>query len=320
VTRVRRYRNGDPPALADLWNRATPARHVVRPLRPHEFDALVAAKLGFEAEGLLVAELEGRVVGFAHAGFGPAEPHGPSHRLDRSLGTIAMLVVEPGLATGDEVADRLVAGCADYLRRRGAAVLYAGGQYPLNPFYWGLYGDSEFAGILSGHAAFRGAVERAGFTPAAEVELLDADLEAPEPRDPRLVLARRHFSVEIDEDARLPGWWDALALGLFHPTHFLVADRTSGAAVAEAWTWDIAAGMAVDDGISRTGLIGVEVRPEHRRRGLGRLLVSECLRHAKGQLADRLCVQTATTNAPALGLYRALGFRTVESATLYRAP
>lgn len=319
MTRFRPFRNDDAPALAGLWNRALPDRDVVRPLSVHEFDALVMGKLYFDADGLIVAELDGRVVGFAHAGFGPVEPAGPRHRLDTSMGTVAMLVVEPG-ADDPDLELGLFVEAERYLRRRGATVFYCGGHYPLNPFYWGLYGGSEFAGVLDAHGAFGAAALRAGYEPSAVATLFEADLAAAEPRDPRLTVLRRAYRVEVEDDALTDGWWDALAVGAFHPTRFLLADRGDGRVLAQAWTWDIAAGVAVNDGRARTGLVHLEVDPAHRRRGLGRLLVSECMRHARAHLADLLCAQTATTNAPALALYAALGFTPTEQATLYRLP
>ena len=44
------------------------------------------------------------------------------------------------------------------------------------------------------------------------------------------------------------------------------------------------------------------------------------MKHARQQMSDLLCVQTSSTNAPALALYGSLGFQPVESATLYRLP
>ena len=63
-------------------------------------------------------------------------------------------------------------------------MLYAGGLFPLNPFYWGVYGGSEGTGILSGHQAFHRAAVTRGYVPASTTVLLEADLGQPEPRDP----------------------------------------------------------------------------------------------------------------------------------------
>jgi ribosomal protein S18 acetylase RimI-like enzyme len=319
VTRFRPFRNDDPPALVELWNQGLNLPRVVRPLSVHEFDTLVMGKIHFDPAGLIVGEREGRIAGFAHAGFGPSQPGGPSHALDTEMGTTAMLVVDPAL-DDPALASGLLGAAEAYLVDRGARVLYAGGQYPLNPFYWGLYGGSEFSGILSGHAAFHRAARDRGYEPVAETAILETDLSRPEPRDPRLLALRRLVRVELSEDALPAGWWQALALGLFRPTHFRLARKSDDLAVAHATVWDIASGFGVGDGRSRVGVIDVEVHPDHRRQGYGRLLLTEIARHARNQLADVLTVHTPLTNQPALGLYRGLDFEQVDTATLYRRP
>jgi len=199
VTNFRTFRNGDAPALADLWNRGVPDSGAARPLTGHEFDCHVISKTTFDARGLIVAERQGRIIGFAHAGFGPDEPVGAPYRMNYELGTIAMLVVEPG-PQDEELETGLVHAAEHYLRHRGAKVIYAGGQSPLNPFYWGLYGGSEFAGILSSHREFLRAVVRAGYESVSETVLMEADLDRPEVRDPRSPLIRRVARVEVVED------------------------------------------------------------------------------------------------------------------------
>jgi ribosomal protein S18 acetylase RimI-like enzyme len=297
-----------------------PEQGVVRPLTSHEFDTLIISHIIFDRRGLIVAEADsGNLIGFAHAGFGAEDPSGKLQRLDTSLGTIAMMVLEPGL--DDPEVDRgLILEAERYLRSRGAEVFYAGGQAPMNPFYWGLYGGSEFSGILSGHASFQRAAIRNGYEPAATSIVMEADLAIPEPRDPRWPILRRQTRVEIHDDTLPDGWWQSLSIGLFRPTRFLLVDRTDERVMGRATTWDIPSGPGIADGRSRTGLFDVEIEPVFRGKGFGRLLVSEVFRHARQQFAELVSVHTAATNAPALSLYESLGFKQVETSTLYRLP
>jgi ribosomal protein S18 acetylase RimI-like enzyme len=272
----------------------------------------------FECEGLIVAERDGLIVGFAHAGFGPDEPVGPPHHLDRALGTIAMLVVEPG-PEDPELEQGLITRAESYLRSRGATVLFAGGMFPLNPFYWGVYGGSEWAGILAAHDAFHRSVRRGRYEPVGTTVLLEADLSVPESRDPRSTLLRRQTRVEITEDVLPAHWWEALAIGEFRPTRYRLISKTDETELARATTWDMA-WFGRLDGLSRIGLIAVDVAQGHRRRGFGRHLVSEILRQARGEMVGAVAVQTSSTNLPALALYQSLGFRRVEETTIYRLP
>jgi ribosomal protein S18 acetylase RimI-like enzyme len=291
---------------------------VARPLIAHEFDTQVASKLNFDAAGLIVAERDRRIVGYAHAGFGPNDQGGRPNRLDHGLGTIAMLVVDPACRDG-ELEQALIDEAERYLRSRGATVIYAGGQLPLNPFYWGIYGGSEFSGILSNHVDFTKAVVRAGYVPVSEAVLLEADLAEPELRDPRAPLIRRVTRLEVTEDAMPEDWWQSLAIGGSRPNRFRLLNKNDDHELARATTWDMS-GFGRVDGKSRLGLIAVEVDPTQRRKGYGRHLLNEIFRRARAEMVSTVAVQTRLNNTSALALYRALGFSAVESSTLYRLP
>jgi ribosomal protein S18 acetylase RimI-like enzyme len=315
--RYRPFRNSDPPALARLWNLAVPRTATAHPLRVHELDTHAWGTPLFEAAGLIVAERDGQVVGFVHAGFGPDLPvsaKGPL-QLSREVGTAAMLIVEPGL--DDDVALGLLASAEEYLKSRGAKVLYAGGLMPLNPFYWGIYGGSEGSGILSGHQAFRRAAAARGYVPASTVVVLEADLNQPEPRDPRTPLIRRQTQLEFFEDALPPHWWQNLAIGEFPLTDARLMLKSDGSVVARASSWEMR-WFGREDGRVRAGLLDVEVAAEHRRKGYARFLVGEILRRARSNLVACIEVQTAAENEPALALYASLGFVPIEQSVLYR--
>lgn len=64
------------------------------------------------------------------------------------------------------------------------------------------------------------------------------------------------------------------------------------------------------DGTRWLGITAVHVAPDARRRGAGRTLCEALLAWGADRGADRAYVQVLTDNAPALGLYAGLGFRT----------
>jgi len=318
VTRFRSFRNSDPPALAKLWNQAVPQSAAVRPLRVHELDAHALGMVNFEATGLIVAEKDARIVGFVHAGFGPDLPIESTRpfQLSHELGTIAMLVVEPDL-DDPELVSNLIAAAERYLQGRGAKVMYAGGLFPLNPFYWGLYGGSEGSGVLSGHQSFHSALIERGYEPAGTTVLLEADLTIPEPRDPRAVLIRRQTQLEFVDDAAPPNWWQNVALGDFQTMKVRLLSRADGAPIAHAQAWDMG-WFGRGDSRPRIGLIDLEVVAERRRKGFGRFLVTEIFRRARENMVASVAVQTSAVNEAALSFYASLGFQPVDQATLYR--
>jgi ribosomal protein S18 acetylase RimI-like enzyme len=320
VTRFRPFRNSDPPALLKLWNRTVPESGVARPLRVHELDTHAWGTVNFDAAGLIVAEKDGRIVGYVHAGFGPDLPVAstPPLQLCHDLGSICLFVVEPDLDDA-ELVSGLILAAERYLAARGAKVIYAGGLFPLNPFYWGIYGGSEGSGILSGHARFHRAVIDMEYEPVSTTVLLEADLGACEPREPRAALIRRQTQLEFLDDAMPNHWWEGLALGEFQVMKARLLARSNGAELAHAETWDMS-WFGRGDGRARVGLINLEVAAEHRRKGFARYLVSEIFRRARENLVSLVEVQTAETNQAAISLYAKLGFQPIDQATLYRLP
>jgi GNAT superfamily N-acetyltransferase len=318
VTHFRPFRNFDPPDLTRLWNLAAPRIATAHALRVHELDTLAWNNVTFEADGLIVAERDGHVIGFVHAGFGPDLPISPARTIQLSyeIGTTSMLVVEPGV-DDEDVASGLLASAEAYLRARGAKVLYAGALFPLNPFYWGVYGGSEGSGILSGHRLFHRAAIARGYVPASATVLLEADLSQPEPRDPRTPLIRRQTQLEFVDDALPSQWWQNLAIGEFPLTDAQLLAKSDGTVLASASTWDMR-WFGRDEGRCRAGLLDLHVPAEHRRKGYARFLIGEILRRARSSLVASVEVQTSTENQPALALYASLGFVPIEQSTLYR--
>ena len=302
-----------------LWNQAVPEASSARPLLVHELDIHAFGSVLFDREGLIIAERDGRPVGFVHAGFGADEPMSERpFTVSTDMGVVAMLAVEPG-PDASEVAEGLIVEAEGHLRSRGAKVLYGGGQFPLNPFYWGLYGGAEASGVPSNHTLFSSALSVLGYEPVSTTVHLHYDLNQEEIRDPRAPLLRRQVIVDFDEDPVPTNWWENIALTDFRLTHVRLESRTTGDEIARARTWDMS-WFGREDGNPRLGVFGVEVAPGHRGRGYGRFLVAEILRRAREYRFERAEIQTLADNEPALGLYQSLGFEPVEQSTVFRLP
>lgn len=56
-------------------------------------------------------------------------------------------------------------------------------------------------------------------------------------------------------------------------------------------------------------LLNIAVRPENRGRGIGRLLLRDCIRKGAGLRSRRIFLEVRPGNEPALALYRSEGFR-----------
>lgn len=62
------------------------------------------------------------------------------------------------------------------------------------------------------------------------------------------------------------------------------------------------------ESVRHTGTLGMGLLAEHRGRGVGRLLMEAALRDAKAQGVERVELEVFSSNAPAIALYRSLGF------------
>jgi ribosomal-protein-alanine N-acetyltransferase len=58
-------------------------------------------------------------------------------------------------------------------------------------------------------------------------------------------------------------------------------------------------------------ILTIAVSSYRKRRGFGRMLMDAVLRHLHGERAESLFLEVDETNAPAIALYRKLGFREV---------
>lgn len=307
----RAFRNTDPPRLAELWRNQT-RRGLMQPMTMAALDRYVLSKPTFDREGLIVAADGERLLGFAHAGFGPSED---GSSLSRADGVVSLVMLH---ADADaNVAGELLLRAEQYLLSRGARRLFGGGQYPLSPFYYGLYGGSEPSGVLDSDSVGQRIFADNGYAPHLRSQVLHRELGSFRPVvDRQQMQIRRQTNVEIAVDPPASSWWEAVMFEPFERTRCFIVPRDGGAPSASVQFWNMET-MTATLGVQAVGIVGLEVNNPRRRQGLAKFLLGEALRqlHAHGvTLAE---VHVAESNEPALNLFRSLGFNQVDGSTLY---
>lgn len=313
MIRYRSFRNTDPPALADAWNSSCSGRGVypLRSAAPLEF--ALFSKPYFDPEGLIIAEDEGRIVGFTHAGFGP---DAAEKQLDRSVGVICVLVVRPEFRR-QKIGTELLQRAESYLQRFGAKEFVAGEVKPYTPFYFGVYGNSNLPGFLGGDAAVATFLERHGYRVWETTLVLERQLPQMEPVvDQRFLSLRRRYDVQLVTAPEISSWWQDCVLGPIEPVEFRLLDKLSGIPSCRALVWDINAFRG--GGFPIAGVLDLQVRPDVRRQGQARFLLSQMMRYLQDYFFKTIEMQCSERNDPCLQLLRGLGMEQVDVGRSYR--
>ena len=151
---------------------------------------------------------------------------------------------------------------------------------------------------------------------AADIVIRDADLLDPE--------ESRALVEIIDCYAREPGGQGAplsaqaraaLAPGLrAHPAAFALLAWRGGVAIgAGVCVW----GFSTFTGCPSLNVHDLAVLPQHRGRGVGRVLLEEVERRARARGSSKLTLEVHATNVGAMHLYRRFGFGPWDAPTLY---
>ena len=63
--------------------------------------------------------------------------------------------------------------------------------------------------------------------------------------------------------------------------------------------------------IDELHLTAIAVHPIHKRKGLGKFLISELIKHSNSLLTNHIHLEVKKTNEPAKALYKSMGFKIV---------
>ena len=274
----------------------------------------VFSKIHFDRAGLIVATQDDVPVGFVHAGFGPNEQ---LTALDTTLGTTYMLMLRGG-HEDPALADQLLAASEEFLRSRGAKVLYVGGINPMNSFYLGLYGGSEIPGVLESNKLLQETCIKRGYRETGQIPILQCDLKkfrTPMSRQVRQL--RRSVRAEEVCDPAATSWWEACVWGSMQRDRFQLLDHSENRVVATASFWDIQP-LSASWGVCTSGLFDLYVEPDWRRRGAASYLLNEAFIQLRSRGVGTIEAQTMATNEAAIAFYDKLGFVEVDRGRVFR--
>lgn len=309
MLRIRTFRNGDPPALAAIWSAAGlgPSRSA---LPAAVFERSIFSKPYFDPAGLIVAEINGKPVGFVHAGFGPNDNE---TAIDRQRGVICALLVHPDHRRAG-IGRQLLERAEEYL---GCPVIQAGAARPLNPFYFGLYGGSDLPGVLASDPGAGPFFVRHGYRSASSSALMEhrfsGDFGAPDPRSADI---RRKYEIRFLPGASISSWWQDCVIGWIEPVEFRLEDKRTGQPAARVVVWELD-NFEGQWNQSAVGILDLLVRADIRRQGLGRYLVDQLMRAVQEQRFGLARVQVPEENVAAIRLFRSLEFRQVDTGHTY---
>lgn len=310
VVLYRTFRNTDPPRLAEVWNETFTGRGAVRLASSTPLERFVFCKPQFDPTGLFVAEEGEQCLGFAHAGIASCDTEGPT------AGVVCLLGVRPSFRRRG-IGAELLQRCEDYLRAHGAQRLLAGGHWPRNPFYQGLYGGCGSPGFLRSDLLAEPFFLRHGYSRDHQVLVMQRRLDQPfKLFDPRFVTLRQRYDLCVDYPRSLRGWWRECAVGYLDPLEFVLVDRQSGLPVARTLVWDME-GFSMRWNAPAVGILDFEVLPEYRRQGLGKLFLSYIMRQVQEQFFQIVELHLPEDQQQALGFLQGLGFVHADTGEVF---
>ena len=311
----RTFRNTDPPQLVDIWRSQPPERALVQPMSVMLFDQLILAKQYFDPAGLIVAWDGDTAVGFAHAAFGPSDD---GSQLATEMGVTHLVMTRPHYQRRG-IGRELLSRAEEYLRSRGAGVLYAGGVGHLNGFYLGMYGGSEMPGVLDSSRAAQQFFLAAGYREIDQTLVLHRETATFRPPvDRRVMQLRRTAAVRAAMDPPATSWWDACTMGIFAQARFdvdLKQPATTSVARVSFWMMET---MSAAWGCHAAGLVELSTNPEFRRQGLAMYVIGEAILELRNHNIALVETQTMVHNTAALELYKKLGFTEVDRGRVLR--
>ena len=296
----------------DLWNRLPQISGLVERTDCTTLERHVFAKMYFDRAGLFIAEDDGKIIGFAHAGFPPTESLA---ELDYQTGIISQLRLDASVGDGS-VAQQLLSLATDYCRSKGATTVHAGALFPHSPFYLGLYGGSRLPGVIEQDHQVLASFKEFGFVEHDQIIILELQLsELKSIMGRQQMSVRRNFLINASSDPLEQSWWESCTLGVADRERFTVINKRTKEVSGMVSYWDMRPLSESYSGKAR-GLYNLSITENLRRGGIATYLVGESLKHLAKSDVTVVEAQTASSDAASQALFEKLGFKKTSSGTL----
>lgn len=313
LIRFRTFRNSDPPRLLQLFRQTRPGRAFAYPESTHALELAVFGLPYFDPKGLIIAEDDGNLVGFIHAGFGFS---GDLSSLDYTIGVICCALVNPEYQM-QGVGKELVSLAEEYLKSRGATYIQAGQSRYRDPFYFGIYGGARPTGFMESDRAADPFFRRLGFTPIQRVPVFQRDLtDRRDPMNFRLMALRRQTELVVTDQPEKPTWWWFCKFGNIESMRFQLVEKKTQTLVASVTV------VGLDHYIHSwneraIGLVDVFVEEKFRGQGYGQTLILEAIRRLRTEMITRAEIHIPEDFQDAVGAITAAGFTQVDTGIIY---
>jgi len=298
--------------LVDLWNRLPNVSGLVEQIDYTTLERHVFAKPYFDHDGLSIAQENGKVIGFAHAGFSPQESLA---ELDYQTGVVSQLRLDASVTDGS-VANTLLTMSVDYCKSKGAKTVHAGAFFPHSPFYLGLYGGSRLPGVIEQDTQCLAAFKEFGFVEHDQIIILELQLaELKSIMGRQQMSVRRNFLINATSDPLEQSWWESCTLGVAGRERFTVINKRSKEVSGAVSYWDMQPLSSSFCGKAR-GLYNLSIEENLRRGGIATYLVGESLKHLAKSDVKMVEAQTRSSDAASVALFEKLGFKKTSSGSL----
>jgi ribosomal protein S18 acetylase RimI-like enzyme len=310
VVEYRTFRNTDPPHLVAVWNEAFTERGAPYLSNNTLIERYAFAKSIFDPHGLFVAEEAGKCVGWAHAAMS-------GHPFNtQPVGVLCLIGVDPSHQR-QGIGGELLRRSEQFLREHGAAILTAGGHWPNNPFYMGLYGGCESPGFLLSDPLAEPFFLKQGYRVDKKIIVLQRKLDQPMKMfDPRFVPLKNRYDLQFGSPRRLLNTWHEFIHGYVDPLQFVLNDRQTGGWVARTLVWEMEA-ASIHWRRPSVGIFDFEVNPPYHRQAVGRYFLSLIMKYIQEQFFTLVELQLEETNHKGLQFLRSLDFEHVDTGQVY---